>query len=299
MWLVLAFLSALLLGFYDVAKKQALRDNSVPAVLLLNTFFSSLMFLPAIVSALCGGGWFDGTAYSIPLGTLHDHILVALKAVIVLSSWAFGYYGIKHLPITIVGPINATRPVMVLIGALLIFGERLNALQWIGVGLAILSLFMLSRAGRREGIDFGHNVWIVCIAAAALLGAASGLYDRYLMQRLEPIFVQGWYNLYQTIIMIVVMTLMRLLDSRSAARFHWSWAIPMISILLTAADMVYFVALSDTNAMISVVSMIRRGSVVVSFACGALLFRERNLKAKTLDLALIIIGMVFLYFGSR
>lgn len=299
MWLILAFLSALLLGFYDVAKKQALRDNSVPAVLLLNTFFSSLIFLPSIVSTLSGGGWFDVTAYRIPLGTLHDHILVALKAVIVLSSWAFGYYGIKHLPITIVGPINATRPVMVLIGALLIFGERLNTLQWIGVGLAVLSLFMLSRAGRREGIDFGHNVWIVCVAAAAMLGAASGLYDRYLMQRLEPIFVQGWYNLYQTIIMIVVMTLMRLLDSRSAAHFHWSWAIPMISILLTAADMAYFVALSDTDAMISVVSMIRRGSVVVSFACGALLFRERNLKAKALDLALIIIGMVFLYFGSR
>ena len=299
MWLILAFLSALLLGFYDVAKKQALRDNSVPAVLLLNTFFSSLIFLPSIVSTLSGGGWFDVTAYRIPLGTAHDHILVALKAVIVLSSWAFGYYGIKHLPITIVGPINATRPVMVLIGALLIFGERLNALQWIGVGLAILSLFMLSRAGRREGIDFSHNVWIVCVAAAALLGAASGLYDRYLMQRLEPIFVQGWYNLYQTIIMVVVITLMRLLNSRSAARFHWSWAIPMISILLTAADMAYFVALSDTDAMISVVSMIRRGSVVVSFACGALLFRERNLKAKALDLALIIIGMVFLYFGSR
>ena len=221
MWLILAFLSALLLGFYDVAKKQALRDNSVPAVLLLNTFFSSLIFLPSIVSTLSGGGWFDATAYRIPLGTAHDHILVALKAVIVLSSWAFGYYGIKHLPITIVGPINATRPVMVLIGALLIFGERLNALQWIGVGLAILSLFMLSRAGRREGIDFGHNVWIVCVAAAALLGAASGLYDRYLMQRLEPIFVQGWYNLYQTIIMVVVMILMRLLDSRSATRFHW------------------------------------------------------------------------------
>ena len=299
MWLILAFLSALLLGFYDVAKKQALRDNSVPAVLLLNTFFSSLIFLPSIVSTLSGGGWFDVTAYRIPLGTAHDHILVALKAVIVLSSWAFGYYGIKHLPITIVGPINATRPVMVLIGALLIFGERLNALQWIGVGLAILSLFMLSRAGRREGIDFSHNVWIVCVAAAALLGAASGLYDRYLMQRLEPIFVQGWYTLYQTIIMVVVITLMRLLNSRSAARFHWSWAIPMISILLTAADMAYFVALSDTDAMISVVSMIRRGSVVVSFACGALLFRERNLKAKALDLALIIIGMVFLYFGSR
>lgn len=104
MWLILAFLSALLLGFYDVAKKQALRDNSVPAVLLLNTFFSSLIFLPSIVSTLSGGGWFDATAYRIPLGTAHDHILVALKAVIVLSSWAFGYYGIKHLPITTSAP---------------------------------------------------------------------------------------------------------------------------------------------------------------------------------------------------
>ena len=30
MWLLLAFTSALLLGLYDVAKKQALRDNAVP-----------------------------------------------------------------------------------------------------------------------------------------------------------------------------------------------------------------------------------------------------------------------------
>lgn len=299
MWLILSFLSALLLGFYDVAKKQALRDNSVPAVLLLNTLFSSLMFLPAIVSALCGGGWFDGTAYSIPLGTAHDHMLVALKAVIVLSSWAFGYYGIKNLPITIVGPINATRPVMVLVGALAVFGERLNGMQWTGVALAVVSLFMLSRAGRREGIDFRHNIWIVCVAAAALLGAASGLYDRYLMQRLPPLFVQGWYNLYQLMIMIVAMTVIRTCRRNRGTTFHWSWAIPMISILLTAADMAYFVALSDADAMISVVSMIRRGSVVVSFTCGALLFRERNLRAKALDLALIVIGMVFLYFGSR
>jgi len=38
----------------------------------------------------------------------------------------FGYIGIKHLPITIVGPVNATRPVLVLVGALAIFCERLN-----------------------------------------------------------------------------------------------------------------------------------------------------------------------------
>ena len=89
------------------------------------------------------------------------------------------------------------------------------------------------------------------------------------------------------------------LPKRAEQPFHWSWAIPMISILLTTADMAYLYALRDGVAMIAVVSMIRRSSVLVSFSCGALLFGERNLRAKALDLALILVGMIFLYIGSR
>ena len=196
MWLTLAFTSAALLGFYDVAKKKSLTGNAVLPVLLLNTLFSSLVFLPALLSAECGLGWFEGTVLEASPGTLHAHGLVALKSVIVLTSWIFGYFGMKHLPITIVGPINATRPVMVLVGAMLVFGERLNACQWAGVLLALVSLFMLSRSSRREGVDFAHNVWILCIALAAVMGAVSGLYDKYIMARLDPVFVQSWYNLY-------------------------------------------------------------------------------------------------------
>lgn len=151
MWLTLAFTSAALLGFYDVAKKKSLTGNAVLPVLLLNTLFSSLVFLPALLSAECGLGWFEGTVLEASPGTLHAHGLVVLKSVIVLTSWIFGYFGMKHLPITIVGPINATRPVMVLVGAMLVFGERLNACQWAGVLLALVSLFMLSRSSRREG----------------------------------------------------------------------------------------------------------------------------------------------------
>ena len=151
MWLTLAFTSAALLGFYDAAKKQSLTGNAVLPVLLLNTLFSALFLLPMIVSAECGFGWFDGTILAASSGTLRAHGLVLFKAVIVLTSWIFGYFAMKHLPITIVGPINATRPVMVLVGAMLIFGERLNACQWTGVVLTLLSLFLLSRSSRREG----------------------------------------------------------------------------------------------------------------------------------------------------
>ena len=298
MWLVLAFTSALLLGFYDVAKKQAVKDNAVPTVLLLNTLFSSLLFLPVIISSEFDLGWFGGSIFDVDPQPLRSHLLIILKSAIVLSSWIFGYFGIKHLPLTLVGPINATRPVLVLVGAMLIFGERLNAMQWIGVSLALVSIFLLSRAGKKEGIDFARNRWILCVAAAAVLGAASGLYDRHIMRELEPLFVQSWYNIYQLTMMAVAVTIIYLFQP-SRARFHWSWAIPLISLFLSAADLAYFVALSNEEAMISVVSMIRRGSVVVSFACGAMIFREKNLRSKAIDLAFILAGMIFLWLGSR
>ena len=299
MWLTLAFTSAALLGFYDAAKKQSLTGNAVLPVLLLNTLFSALFLLPMIVSAECGFGWFDGTILAASSGTLRAHGLVLLKAVIVLTSWIFGYFGMKHLPLTIVGPVNATRPVLVLVGALAVFGERLNGYQWVGVVLAIGSLFLLSRSSRREGVDFRHNVWILCIAVAALAAVVSGLYDKYIMARLDPVFVQSWYNLYQLGMMSIVVGILWWPRRHATTPFHWSWAIPLISVFLSLADFAYFYALHQPDAMVSVVSMVRRSSVVVSFLCGAVLFREHNLRSKAFDLAFILVGMFFLWLGSR
>lgn len=179
-WLFLAFLSATLLGFYDSCKKEALNGNAVIPVLFLNTLFSSLIFLPFIVMSYTSAV-LDGTIFHVASGGWEMHKYILLKSIIVLSSWIFGYFGMKHLPLSIVGPINATRPVMVLVGALLVFGERLNMYQWIGVLLAVASFFMLSRSGKKEGIDFKHDKWIYFVVLSAMLGAVSGLYDKYLM----------------------------------------------------------------------------------------------------------------------
>ena len=258
-------------------------------MLLLNTLFSTIIFLPFLIDNITGTG--DAT--------LKAHILVIIKSFIVLSSWIFGYFGLKHLPITIVGPINATRPVLVLLGAMLIFGERLNWCQWTGVILAVISLFLLSRSSKKEHVDFKHNKWIWFVAAAALIGAVSGLYDKYIMKQLSPVFVQGWYNFYQLVMMSIVVGIIWYPTRKKTTPFHWSWAIPLISIFISAADFAYLSALKQPDSMISVVSLVRRGSVLISFLCGVLIFHEKNLKAKALDLLLILIGMVFIYFGSR
>ena len=298
MWAVLAFMSAALLGCYDFFKKVSLKDNSVIAVLFLNTLFSALLFSPFVV--LSHLGIITDGSFFVPKVELHTHLLLVLKAVIVLSSWLCGYIGIKHLPITIVSPIQSTRPVLVLLGALLLFGETLNGYQWTGVIIAVVSVFLLSRSGKREGIDFTSNRWVLFVALAALFGAISALYDKYLMRSLEPILVQSWFNIYQCILMACLGVLLNLFSSaQRGKKFHWSWAIPMISIFLGFADFCYFSSLAQDGALIAVVSMIRRGSVVVSFAFGALLLHEKNLKRKAFDIVLILIGLFFLYLGSK
>ena len=304
MWLTLAFLSAALLGFYDSFKKKALLQNAIIPVLFLNTVFCSLIFLPFIILS-AKTNILDGSQFHVASGGWEMHRYILLKSVIVLSSWLFGYMGMKHLPLTIVGPINATRPVLVLLGAMLVYGERLNLCQWIGVLLAITSFLMLSRSGKKEGIDFRHNRWISAIVIAALLGAASGLYDKYLMASpsdggvgLDRMAVQSWYNIYQMGWMLIMM-LVLWWPRRKQSPFRWDRCILNISLFLSMADFVYFYALSQPHAMISVVSMIRRGSVIVSFLFGALIFREHNLKTKAVDLLLVLLGMVFLYLGSH
>lgn len=304
MWIILAFLSAALLGCYDFFKKQSLKGNAVIPVLFLNTIICSLFFVPLIFGSSIGC-IAESQQLFVPCENWEAHSFIFLKAIIVLSSWLCGYFAIKHLPLTIAGPINATRPVITLLGALFIYGEQLNFWQWAGVILTIISFFLLSKSGKKEGIHFLHNKWIFFLVAAALLGSASGLYDKYLMAPQEEgglglnrMFVQGWYNLYQAAMMAIVFLTLWFPTRKSTTPFKWRKEILLISLFLTAADMAYFYALSEPDAMISIVSMVRRGSVIVSFLFGALLLHEKNLKAKAFDLLLVLLGMICLFIGT-
>lgn len=294
MWITLALLSALCLGFYDISKKLSLKGNNVLAVLFLNTLFCTLLMSPVIVGGAIDGNFgFDNNIVA--------HGKIALKALIVLSSWLLGYFSIKHLPLTIASPIAASRPVMVLVGALLVFGERLNGWQWAGILLGFVSLFFITRVGRKEGFSFRNSRWLWMCIGAAVMGAVSALYDKYLLRSFQPLEVQAWYTLYQFLIMGSVLAVMMKSRQRSGAggdRFRWRWSILLISTFLTIADIAYFYALSLPGSIIAVVSMIRRGSVIVSFLFGVIALGEKDIKAKLIDLTLLLIGLSFLVIGS-
>lgn len=274
--------SALMLGIYDVFKKQALKNNSVLWVLLAATALSTLFLSPFLSS-----------------GPVEDHLRLVLKAVLVTTSWVSGLIGLKLLPITTVSTLKASRPFFVVLFSIVLFGEQLNGWQWAGVALALLALTLLSGASKKEGIDFSKSKGVAAMAVSILAGVASALYDKKVVASMDPLFLQSWCNFYITVLLALCILVKSLRDKENRERFKWDWLLVVIAVFITGADMLYFFALKQDGALLSVISLMRRCSVVVTFVVGAIVFKEKNLKAKSLDLAILLAGIVCLVLGSQ
>lgn len=307
MWVLLAFVSALCLGFYDISKKISLRENAVVDVLTASVLISSgILVVPLLLSRLMPEAM-QQTLFYVPRLDWQAHLLTVLKSAIVLSSWVFGYISLKYLPISVVNPWQATRPMWTLIGALLIFGERLNSWQWIGITLAIGSILVFSFSQHKSAISnqlsaiSNHksaisNRYYVALALTILIGACSGLYDKFMMRHYDHNAVQVYYTFYQAVMMLIVWAIYHRRHGSTVLR--WTPWIALISIFLVISDNVYMLALRDPDSLIAVVSTIRRGGAVIGFAYGLIFLREPDPWKKILAMSGVLAGLVCLALGT-
>lgn len=281
MWVWLTIGSAILLGFYDVAKKQSLKKNCVLYVLFFATALSTLLLSPFLHP-----------------GPVKDHLLLTVKGILVTSSWISGLAAMRTVPLSTLSTIKASRPVFVLVFSLILFGERLNVWQWAGSLTAIAALLLLSRTSSLEGISFTRDKGIWMAAVSVLTGVASALYDKFILGFMEPLFVQSWANLYITVLLGICILAEAGFRKSALPHFHPDWMIILIALFITAADFLYFTALDQEGALLSVISMIRRSSVIVPFIFGALVFKEKNVRLKAIDMAVMLLGICLITVGS-
>lgn len=315
-WIVASLMSAFFLGFYDLSTKHAVRDNAVLPVLFLANVCSSLVWLTlyAVDHFSHSAAQFSSVASQITLPstssftlpavlrvddiTWAQHLQIFLKSVIVSASWLCSYFALKHLPLSIAAPIRATGPMWTLFGALIVLGERPAWLEIVGVGITLASFLGLSLAGAREGVHFHKNQWIAWLLGGTLLGACSGLYDKFLMGHVgfRASTVQCWFSIYLALIFLPLAVGWKL---RWWPRntFQWRWSIVGISLALLVADFLYFDALRNPDALVSLVSSLRRGSTLVAFAGSVWLFKEANGRQKLPAVIGILAGIVLTIFG--
>ena len=300
MWLYLGILSAVFLGLYDISKKHALQANAVLPVLFLATVFGALTITPAAVLSQIVPAAMKQAGLYVPAVGLRAHLHLFAKAMIVSSSWVLAYFAIKHLPISIVSLIRASEPIWSLFGAITLFHERLTMIQWAAIAIIVISYYGFSVAGSREGIVFHRNKWVLFMFLSGLIGAGSSLYDKFLIQTLgyEPVLVQVWFSIYLVVVLGMVLVVFWLPKYRKYTKFAWRWSIVSIGVMLIIADFVYFHALKEPGALIALLSAIRRCSVIVSFAAGAVIFGDVNIPRKAAALAGVLLG-IFLILFSR
>lgn len=299
MWLPLSCASAALLGLYDIAKKKAVDGNAVLPTLLTTTAAGALCTLPVLALSAWNPGLAMQWHLHIPAQPLSAHLLILLKSAIVASSWLLSYLALKHLPLTVATPLRATAPLFTILGAVLLFGERPTILQWLGIASILASYLLYSAgSGRKPGARAAWP-WMALMILAALTGAASAGFDKYLLQArgLPPIFVLGFFLPYQTLLTGLLLLVLTPFRRRDPAPFRFRPSMLMVGVLLVSADFAYMTALSNPLAKLSIVSAVRRTNVLVSFLGGALLFHEGDLRRKLVPFAGILIGLGLLLFG--
>ena len=287
-WTAWIVASSFFLALYDLAKKASVRENAVLPVLLCSTCCGCAAFVAGV--AACG---------KLPdvIATTNGQslALAAIKSVIVATSWVFTFCALRTLPITIATPIRASAPALVFVAAFFLYGEIPTWVQGVGMLAVFGGYWAFSWAGRHEGIDFFRNRAVWCAIAGACFSALSSIWDKYVFQvAAAPVeTVQFFFQVGLVVVYALILSGQRILKL-GHDRFEFRWTIPCVGILLAAADWLYFRGLAIPDVPISVGSLLRRFSVVITFVLGARFFHEKNLKRKALALAAILAGVVLL-----
>jgi len=294
--LLLAFISAILLGFYDFWKKLSLNKNTVIPVLLISSLSSAIFFVILVNVLSIKFQFFQIKLFNI---TTKMHLLFAIKSIIVGISWILAYFAVKNLPLTIASPIRASGPVWTLFGAIIFFGERMSFMQWLGIIITIIFYYLFGFIGEKEGLSFKNNKWIFYMTISTIIGSISSLYDKFLVNHYNKIIMQMWYHFYMVIFIGCVLLFTWKNYKATYKTLQWRWSIPLIGITLSLSDLLYFLSLSYPDALISTITTIRRGSVIVSFGLGAMFLNEKNLKYKAITLIGILTGIFIIILSSK
>lgn len=298
-WVLLSLISAFLLGFYDIFKKRTVVGNAIIPVLFYSTLISGLIFLPFIITSHFCPDWYAGgfwKQFYVESLSSHQHLLIFGKTSLILVSWMFSYSGMKNLPITVVGPVNQLRPAISLLLLFAIFQEHLTWMQWLGVVLALVSFYLMNRSGKLEGIQFKTNKWVYMLLASAVLVALSGVYDKFLLsgESISPATIQAWYTVYD-FLMMAVLFFAFWRPKRREQPFEWRGGIALMAVFVSIADVIYLSGLKQEAAVIVLIPLILYGvRLLVSFAYGAIFFKEKNIRSKIVPLLMVIAALVFM-----
>lgn len=264
-----------------VAKRASL---SGPAFVWLTSIGAAVVTAPlAVVLAVLDPPPLNAFLLAIAVsGLIHTGYFLALQA------------GYRAGDVGVVYPLaRGTGPLLSVIFAIVLFGERPGPLGLAGAGAIILGVVVIGFAGRRRGGAAPTGVIWGLLTGFAI--AAYTLWDANAVQSwaLAPVLLSGGTMLVEAFLLspLVLRSRVSRADVRAVLRRH-RWDIVAVSVLSPLAYILVLQALQ--LAPVSIVAPGRESSVVLVGLAGWLIFKEPHPARRLAGAAIVLVGVALL-----
>lgn len=276
LWFLYVFIYGILKGLREGMKKAALKKSSSTEILFFYTLIGLLFALP-----------FSAGAFSLPPIMI---FYIFIKAAVVCTAWLFAYAALKNMSVSLYGIMDLSRMVFSTLFGVFWLGESLTVPKIAGMILVVLGLFL---ANLKKDNGAGKGVTFVVLLSAILncfFNAISGTMDKVLMQYMDSEQLQFWFMFFMTIIYGAILIVRK--EKVYISTLKTNFWIPLMSISLIVGDRLLFEANANPGSEVTIMTVIKQSSVLVTVLTGWLVFHEKHILYKLFCTAIVLSGIV-------
>lgn len=280
LWIAFVFIYSFLKGSREGMKKAALKKNSSTEILFFYTLIGLILTLP-----------FSKNAFSLePVYIFYAF----LKSAVVCTAWLFAFAALKNISVSLYGIMDLSRMIFSTLLGVCVLGEELTVPKAIGIILVITGLMLVNL---RKSNDSGSMTLSVLIAALlnCFLNAVSGTMDKVLMQHMESSQLQFWFMFFMTLIYGVILIIRKENISLNSVKTNY-W-IPLMSFSLVIGDKLLFEANANPASEVTLMTVIKQASVIITVLTGWLCFKEKHIIYKLVCTLIVLAGIFIALFG--
>lgn len=276
LWIVFIIIYGILKGLREPIKKEALRGNAVLPVLFGYTFIGFLMSVPSAKGIT-----------DIPLNVF---FWIVVKSLSIFIGWIFAFKGIKKIPIGVYGIADMSRVIFSTLLGVVFLRESLSVKGVISLILVATGLYF---ANQKKDIENGeyHYKYVIYVFLSCFFNAISGTLDKYIMStgEITSSALQFWFMLLTSLFYLSYMMIKReQIEIKKVFTNPWVY---LLSFSLVFGDRLLFIANQDTESKITVMTILKQSSAVVTILLGKLIYKEKNIAKKLLCALIIICGI--------
>lgn len=280
-WIVFVIFYGILKGSREPMKKAVLSGVNVPTALFAYTFIGFLMAACTVKGSLALSGY--------------TFFLVAVKSFAVFVAWTASFAALKKVPVSVYGITDMSRVIFATIMSVLFLHESLTVKGVISLILVAGGLYFANKRQPDGEEQFSMKyTWLIIFSC--FMNAVSGILDKYIMSLgvITSSVLQFYFMLMLSVMYLAYIVIKKeKFQLATALKNPWLYA---LSLSLVFGDRLLFTANSDPESLVSVMTVVKQSSAIVTIILGKLIYNEKNIRRKLICAGVILAGIALAAF---